>query len=160
MCPSASAVMPPTCPMIQLFGSSFGQVASTAKVGTSPASALRIDSGTPISTAAVTQAAMVLVKCWTAGIERARWFIGIGSSPDFIDGFFPAWRAVNRGEGRKSTACHAVIASEAKQSILVLRRNGLLRFARNDEEGVTQARDPMAGTAYDSTFSRHAMPEV
>ena len=33
----ASAVMPPTWPMIQLFGSGFGQEASTAKVGMSPA---------------------------------------------------------------------------------------------------------------------------
>ena len=31
--------MPPTWPMIQLFGSGFGQDASTAKVGTSPARA-------------------------------------------------------------------------------------------------------------------------
>src|SRR5579871_5376816 len=33
--------MPPTCPMIQLFGSGFGQAASTAKVGTSAAAAGR-----------------------------------------------------------------------------------------------------------------------
>src|ERR1700760_906116 len=39
MCPFESTVMPPTWPMIQLFGSGFGQEASTAKVGTSPARA-------------------------------------------------------------------------------------------------------------------------
>src|SRR5260221_10316175 len=89
MCPSASDVMPPTCPMIQLLGSGFGQDASTAKVGTSPACALCIDSGVPISTAAAAQAAMVLVKRWMAGIERARWFIAMmGCSLDFMDGFF------------------------------------------------------------------------
>src|SRR5215475_5158679 len=33
--------MPPICPMIQLFGNCFGQEASTAKVGTSPAEAAR-----------------------------------------------------------------------------------------------------------------------
>ena len=35
--PCQSTVMPPIWPMIQLFGNCFGQEASTAKVGTSPA---------------------------------------------------------------------------------------------------------------------------
>ena len=48
-----STVMPPTWPRIQLFGSGFGQDASTAKVGTSPASAGRGIAATPISMAAV-----------------------------------------------------------------------------------------------------------
>src|SRR5882724_2166260 len=100
MCPSASAVMPPTCPMIQLFGSGFGQVASTAKVGTSPAGALCTDSGVPISKVTAAQAAMVLVKRWMAGIERARWFIAMmGSSLDFIDGFFPLGAQSIAGRG-------------------------------------------------------------
>src|SRR3954454_16882936 len=37
MWPCQSTVMPPTWPRIQLFGNGFGQDASTAKVGTSPA---------------------------------------------------------------------------------------------------------------------------
>ena len=58
--PCASTVMPPTWPRIQLFGSGFGQDASTAKVGMSPA----CDGGaaSAISMAAVKQAEMVLAE--------------------------------------------------------------------------------------------------
>ena len=65
--PCASTVMPPTWPRIQLFGSGFGQDASTAKVGMSPACAGG-SRALPISMAAVKQAEMVLRK----DVGRAR----------------------------------------------------------------------------------------
>jgi hypothetical protein len=44
--------MPPTWPMVQLFGSGFGQDASTANVGMSPAWLARGSADAPISAAA------------------------------------------------------------------------------------------------------------
>src|SRR4030095_6141656 len=94
--PCASTVMPPTWPRIQLFGSGFGQDASTAKVGMSPACE---PAGAAISIAAVKQAEMALERCWRARLRvgvmsASRWF--------FLAGY-PAWEAVNRGEEWEST---------------------------------------------------------
>ena len=75
--PCQSAVMPPTWPMIQLFGSSFGQDASTAKVGISPACAERGRAAAPIRTAARRNAEMVLGKRATARDNWPRWCIGV-----------------------------------------------------------------------------------
>ena len=108
--------MPPTWPMIQLFGSGFGQDASTAKVGTSPARAAHVSAGRPISVAAAMAAEMVLVRFLAPGIERAR-FIGMrAASLDFYWRVFPAW-AGSQSRGGRSQRFDAVIASEAKQSI-------------------------------------------
>src|SRR4051794_32817213 len=131
MWPCASVLMPPTWPMIQLFGSGFGQDASTAKVGTSPAIAAPVSAGRPISAAAAMQAEMA--RFFAADIARAR-FIGMRvASLDFIGGFFPLGVQLIAGKGRSQRFDAVIARSEAtKQSILVLRPHGLLRFARND----------------------------
>src|SRR5450432_4287230 len=101
MCPCGSAVMPPTWPMIQLFGSGFGQDASTANFGTSPARAALGIAATPISMAAVMLAKIVRTRFFTAGIERARFCIGMmAASLDFLGGFFPLGRQSIAGKGR------------------------------------------------------------
>src|SRR4051794_23403228 len=53
--PCQSTVMPPTWPRIQLLGSGFGQAASTAKLGTSPAVAVRDSVSAPIEATAAIQ---------------------------------------------------------------------------------------------------------
>ena len=74
MWPCASTVMPPTWPRIQLFGSGFGHDASTAKVGISPARAVRESAAEPTSRAAAMHMETVLERL--ARVERAR--VGIG----------------------------------------------------------------------------------
>jgi len=64
--------MPPTWPMVQLFGSGFGQEASTAKVGMSPAWAAGVNAGAAIRVAAAMQAKRVFDSRAAAGIERTR----------------------------------------------------------------------------------------
>src|SRR5262249_39336835 len=76
--PCQSAVIPPICPRIQLLGSCFGQEASTAKVGASPAEAGWV--GAPNDMAAM-QREMVLANRVSA---RARFDVGvINASHDF-----------------------------------------------------------------------------
>ena len=77
MWPCASTVMPPTWPRIQLFGSVFGHDGSTAKVGISPACAVRESPGEPINRAAAMYVETALERLARAGIERARGCIGV-----------------------------------------------------------------------------------
>src|SRR3954466_4087400 len=82
--------MPPTWPRIQLFGSGFGQAASTAKAGMSPAKAARGRRAAPISTADATKAATVLLKPASAALEWPRCCTGVmASSPVLGLRFFP-----------------------------------------------------------------------
>jgi hypothetical protein len=76
--------MPPTWPRIQLFGNGFGQDASTAKVGISPASAARGSAVVPISAAAAMQMEMVLERLATARFECPRFCIGVMASSVFL----------------------------------------------------------------------------
>jgi hypothetical protein len=92
-----------------LFGSGFGQDASTAKVGISPACE---EAGAATSIAVVKQAEMALQRFW-----RARLRVGvIGASRCFFLAGYPAWEAVNLGEAIESITVN-VIASAAKQSM-------------------------------------------
>src|SRR6185312_9258942 len=76
--PCESTVMPPICPMIQLFGSCFGQDASTANVGTSPAETAP---GRRLNAAAARQMTAVVVK---RVIARAQCVSVMKSSQDFL----------------------------------------------------------------------------
>ena len=69
---------------------------------------------------------------------------------------FPA--SLGRIASRECEAVSAVIASEAKQSMLTsLRRDGLLRFARNDEEGAASSRgEPLARNDSVGQATRHS----
>src|SRR5258708_11175169 len=93
--------MPPPWPRVHLCGSGFGQAASTAKVGISPACAARGSAGAPISTAAARNTEAVLERLATAWIECPRFCTGVIDVLPYAAGF-PAWRAVNSGEVRES----------------------------------------------------------
>src|SRR5450755_3245970 len=99
--------MPPTWPRIQLFGNGFGQDASTAKVGISPASAVRGSAVVPISAAAAMRMEAVLeIRCCIGVMASSRIF-----------GLL-VWRAVNSGEAWESIAGQSR-APDAAQRVAV-----------------------------------------
>src|SRR5579871_4850091 len=95
--------MPPICPRIQLFGSCFGQEASTAKVGTSPAEAAW---GRALNEMAAMQRERALAKRVSA---RARFDVGVIMPPMIFDCDLQSLgSAVNREEARESNLrCHS-----------------------------------------------------
>jgi hypothetical protein len=68
--PCQSTVMPPTWPRIQLLGNCFGQDASTAKIGISPAEAVREGEKMPSDTALAIKSKKLREKRATASGER------------------------------------------------------------------------------------------
>src|SRR5437879_2198677 len=141
--PCASTVMPPTWPRIQLFGSGFGQDASTANVGMSPASAGCESADAPISNVAVRKAKAALER-----LKRARSSTDIMvASPLCSWRGFPHWvRSQSRGEagvnhrgrhGEKQTrrlVGRSATSEGGRNPCPSKRQNGLLRSARNDGE--------------------------
>src|SRR4051812_2116378 len=127
ICPFESAVMPPTWPMIQLFGSGFGQLASTAKVGTSPAPAGCENASAPASAAAAIKAVIL------------RFGIGaMATLPKFLLRIFPLRRGVNSAGMRVSIgeALGGRVKTEQTPGLVIVKFAGFrpVRAAHGQDE--------------------------